>query len=136
MKVEQAQTTNSINETNKLLKELITLTREQRKNQNQHEITIPQNISEPIKNIIEINEIPRYINILKKPDEKSDEMSIRSLNNNLEISDESEKKKSIGEKGHKLMKNNIFNTNKITKINLYLEDNKKNNLLFFNLNIY
>ena len=136
MKVEQAKTTNSINETNKLLKELITLTREQRKNQNQHEITIPQNISEPIKNIIEINEIPRYINILKKPDEKSDEMSIRSLNNNLEISDESEKKKSIGEKGHKLMKNNIFNTNKITKINLYLEDNKKNNLLFFNLNIY
>ena len=45
--------------------------------------------------------------------------------NNLEISDESAKKKSIGEKGHKLMKNNIFNTNKITKINLYLDDNKK-----------
>lgn len=34
------------------------------------------------------------------------------------------------------MKNNIFNTNKITKINMHREDNKKSNLLFFNLNIY
>ena len=45
--------------------------------------------------------------------------------NKLEISDEREKKKNIREKGHKLMKNNIFNTNKITKINVHREDNKK-----------
>ena len=74
--------------------------------------------------------------LIQKPDEKSDEMSIRSVINNLEISDESVKKKSIGEKGNKLMKNNIFNTNKITKINFILTTIKKNNLLFFNLNIY
>ena len=71
--------------------------------------------------------------LIQKPDEKSDEMSIRSVINNLEISDESVKKKSIGEKGNKLMKNNIFNTNKITKINFILTKIKK---LFFNLNIY
>ena len=71
--------------------------------------------------------------LIQKPDEKSDEMSIRSVINNLEISDESVKKKSIGERGNKLMKNNIFNTNKITKINFILTKIKK---LFFNLNIY
>ena len=136
LKVEQAKTTNSINVTNKLLTEFLNLKRDKLKNHNQKAITIPQNSSEQIKNIIEINETPRYINILKKPDEKSDEISIWSLINKLEISDESAKKKSIGEKGHKLMKNNIFNTNKITKINMLREDNKKSNLLFFNLNIY
>ena len=43
----------------------------------------------------------------------------------LEISDEREKKKNIREKGHKLMKNNMINTNKISKINVYRDDNKK-----------
>ena len=43
----------------------------------------------------------------------------------LEISDEREKKKNIREKGHKLMKNNMNNTNKISKINVYRDDNKK-----------
>ena len=71
--------------------------------------------------------------LIQKPDEKSDEMSIRSVINNLEISDESVKKKSIGERGNKLIKNNILNTNKITKINFILTKIKK---LFFNLNIY
>ena len=137
MKAEQAKTTNSINATNKLLTEFLNLKRDKLKNHNQNAITILQNSSKQIKNIIEINETPRYINILKKPDEKSDEIYIWSLiNNNLEILDESAKKKNIREKGHKLMKNNIFNTNKITKINMHREDNKKSNLLFFNLNIY
>ena len=45
--------------------------------------------------------------------------------NKLEISDEREKKKNIREKGHKLMKNNMINTNKISKINVYRDDNKK-----------
>ena len=158
LKVEQAKTTNSINVTNKLLTEFLNLKRDKLKNHNQNAITILQNSSKQIKNIIEINETP---SILKKPEEKSEEISIRSLINNLEISDtsskkeiigvkgyklmkdnkleisdESAKKKNIGEKGHKLMKNNIFNTNKITKINMHREDNKKSNLLFFNLNIY
>ena len=123
LKVEQAKTTNKINETNKLLTELINLAKDQRKNQNQNEITMPQNNSEQIKNIIEINEIPRYINISKKPSKKRDEMPIISLINNLEISDENAKKKSIEEKGHKLQKNNLFNFNKITTININLKDN-------------
>ena len=125
MKAEQAKTTNSINVTNKLLTELLNLKRNKLKNHNQKAITIPQNSSEQIKNIIEINETPRYINILKKPDEKSDEIYIWSLINNLEISDACSKKKNIREKGHKLMKNNIFNTNKITIINVHRDDNKK-----------
>ena len=147
LKAEQAKTTNSVNVTNELLIELLNLKRNKLKNHNQNAITNPKNSSEQVKNI---NETPRYINILKKPEEKSEEISIRSLINNLEISDtsskkeiigvkgyklmkdnkleisdESGKKKNIGAKGHKLMKNNIFNTNKITKINVHREDNKK-----------
>ena len=76
LKVEQAKTTNSINVTNKLLTEFLNLKRDKLKNNNQNAITIPQNSSEQIKSVIEINETPRYINILKKPDEKSDEISI------------------------------------------------------------
>ena len=76
MKAEQAKTTNSINVTNKLLTEFLNLKRDKLKNHNQNAITILQNSSKQIKNIIEINETPRYINILKKPDEKSDEIYI------------------------------------------------------------
>ena len=76
LKAEQAKTTNSINVTNKLLTEFLNLKRDKLKNHNQNAITILQNSSKQIKNIIEINETPRYINILKKPDEKSDEISI------------------------------------------------------------
>ena len=93
LRAEQAKTTDSVNITNKLLTELLNLKRDKLKNNNQNAITIPQNSSEQIKSVIEINETPRYINILKKPEEKSDEISFRSIINNLEISDANAKKK-------------------------------------------
>ena len=95
LRAEQAKTTDSVNITNKLLTELLNLKRDKLKNNNQNAITIPQNSSEQIKSVIEINETPRYINILKKPEEKSDEISFRSIINNLEISDANAKKKNI-----------------------------------------
>ena len=76
LRAEQAKNTDSVNITNKLLTELLNLKRDKLKNNNQNAITIPQNSSEQIKSVIEINETPRYINILKKPDEKRDEISI------------------------------------------------------------
>ena len=110
LRAEQAKNTDSVNITNKLLTELLNLKRDKLKNNNQNAITIPQNSSEQIKSVIEINETPRYINILKKPEEKSDEISFRSIINNLEISDASEKKKNIEVKEHKLRDDNhLFN---------------------------
>ena len=106
LRAEQAKNTDSVNITNKLLTELLNLKRDKLKNNNQNAITIPQNSSEQIKSVIEINETLRYINILKKPEEKSDEISFRSIINNLEISDASAKKKNIEVKEHKLRDDN------------------------------
>ena len=44
---------------------------------------------------MKLQDILIYINILKKPEEKSDEISFRSIINNLEISDANAKKKNI-----------------------------------------
>ena len=67
LKAELAKTNNSVNITNELLIELLNLKRNKLKNHNQNAITNPKNSSEQVKNI---NETPRYINILKKPEEK------------------------------------------------------------------
>ena len=117
LRAEQAKNTDSVNITNKLLTELLNLKRDKLKNNNQNAITIPQNSSEQIKSVIEINETPRYINILKKPEEKSDEISFRSIINNLEISDASAKKKNIEVKEHKLRDDNhLLNNLEISDI--------------------